>query len=81
MTTPQLAVIELVVSDMASALAFYRALGLDVPADRDDSTAPAIRAATPPGIAGAFAPSEGPETVARGRAGAVSAGRDSISAA
>ena len=31
----RLAVVELVVSDMAASLAFYRRLGLDVPADAD----------------------------------------------
>lgn len=33
---PQPAVIELVVSDMSASLAFYRRLGVDVPADSDD---------------------------------------------
>lgn len=33
--TPSLAVIELVVSDMAASLAFYRSLGLDVPEAAD----------------------------------------------
>lgn len=37
MSTPQLAVIEIVVQDMARSLAFYRALGLDVPAEADDA--------------------------------------------
>lgn len=32
---PTLALFELVVSDMARSLAFYRLLGLDIPADRD----------------------------------------------
>ncbi len=30
------ALIELVVSDMAASLAFYRRLGVDIPADADD---------------------------------------------
>ncbi|MGH3094372.1 MAG: VOC family protein [Streptosporangiales bacterium] len=33
---PQPAVIELVVSNMPASLAFYRRLGVDVPADADD---------------------------------------------
>ncbi|MEU7604906.1 VOC family protein, partial [Streptomyces sp. NPDC041003] len=33
--TPRLDMIGLVVSDMAASLAFYRRLGLDVPADAD----------------------------------------------
>jgi catechol 2,3-dioxygenase-like lactoylglutathione lyase family enzyme len=33
--TPRIAVIELVVADMAQSLAFYRRLGLDIPADAD----------------------------------------------
>jgi catechol 2,3-dioxygenase-like lactoylglutathione lyase family enzyme len=37
---PRLAVVELVVSDMAAALAFYRRLGLDVPPEAD--TAPHV---------------------------------------
>jgi catechol 2,3-dioxygenase-like lactoylglutathione lyase family enzyme len=32
---PRIAVIELVVADMAASLAFYRRLGLDLPADAD----------------------------------------------
>ena len=35
MSTPQLAVIGIVVQDMARSLAFYRQLGLDLPADAD----------------------------------------------
>ena len=35
--TPHLAVVELVVSDMAATLAFYRRLGLDLAADADKS--------------------------------------------
>ena len=34
--TPQLAAIGIVVADMGRSLAFYRRLGLDVPADADD---------------------------------------------
>lgn len=33
--TPRLAGIEIVVADMAASLAFYRLLGLDIPADAD----------------------------------------------
>lgn len=32
---PVLALVELVVTDMASSLAFYRLLGLDIPAEKD----------------------------------------------
>lgn len=35
---PRLAVIELVVSDMAASLAFYRRLGIDLPAGADDQS-------------------------------------------
>ena len=35
MSTPRLAVIGIVVADMATSLAFYRRLGLDVPAESD----------------------------------------------
>jgi catechol 2,3-dioxygenase-like lactoylglutathione lyase family enzyme len=35
MKTPRLALIELVVSDMAATLAFYRRLGLQIPPDAD----------------------------------------------
>ena len=35
-TTPQLNVIGIVVSDMARSLAFYRDVGLDLPAEADD---------------------------------------------
>jgi catechol 2,3-dioxygenase-like lactoylglutathione lyase family enzyme len=35
MDTPRLAVVELVVADMAASLAFYRRLGLEAPADAD----------------------------------------------
>jgi len=34
--TVQLAIFELVVADMARSLAFYRLLGLDIPAEADD---------------------------------------------
>ncbi|MEU3600337.1 VOC family protein [Streptomyces sp. NPDC006798] len=40
--------ISLVVSDMAASLAFYRRLGLDVPADSDG--APHVEATTPGGL-------------------------------
>jgi catechol 2,3-dioxygenase-like lactoylglutathione lyase family enzyme len=33
--TPRLDVVEIVVSDMAASLAFYRRLGLDIPGDAD----------------------------------------------
>ena len=36
MSTPRLAVIGIVVADMAASLAFYRRLGLDVPAEADN---------------------------------------------
>ena len=36
MGSPQLDVIGIVVEDMAASLAFYRRLGLEVPADSDD---------------------------------------------
>lgn len=48
MNTPRLDVIGLVVSDMAASLAFYRRLGLDVPADAD--TQPHVEAALPGGM-------------------------------
>ncbi|MFF8277282.1 VOC family protein [Streptomyces lateritius] len=48
MNTPRLDVIGLVVSDMAASLAFYRRLGLGVPADAD--TAPHVEAALPGGM-------------------------------
>ncbi|MFF9915744.1 VOC family protein [Streptomyces sp. NPDC013457] len=48
MNTPRLDVIGLVVSDMAASLAFYRRLGLDIPADAD--TAPHVEAALPGGM-------------------------------
>ena len=43
-----LAVIELVVADMAATLAFYRRLGLDVPDDADD--APHVEVGLPGGL-------------------------------
>jgi catechol 2,3-dioxygenase-like lactoylglutathione lyase family enzyme len=46
--TPQLDVIGLVVSDMAASLAFYRRLGLDLPADSD--SAPHVEASLPGGL-------------------------------
>ncbi|MEU7036275.1 VOC family protein [Streptomyces sp. NPDC046237] len=48
MNTPRLDVIGLVVSDMAASLAFYRRLGLDIPADAD--SAPHVEAALPGGM-------------------------------
>ncbi|MFF5937101.1 VOC family protein [Streptomyces sp. NPDC012508] len=48
MNTPRLDVIGLVVSDMAASLAFYRRLGLDIPADADN--APHVEAALPGGM-------------------------------
>ncbi|GHS89439.1 hypothetical protein AGMMS50218_15730 [Actinomycetota bacterium] len=46
--TPQLALIGVVVADMARSLAFYRALGLDVPAEAD--TTPHAEATLPSGL-------------------------------
>ncbi|MFE3765781.1 VOC family protein [Streptomyces sp. NPDC059104] len=46
--TPRLDMIGLVVSDMAASLAFYRRLGLDVPADADSQ--PHVEAALPGGL-------------------------------
>ena len=46
--TPQFAVVGLVVDDMAKTLAFYRRLGLDIPADAD--TEPHVGAALPGGL-------------------------------
>ncbi|MFD9337647.1 VOC family protein [Streptomyces sp. NPDC060028] len=46
--TPRLDMIGLVVSDMAASLAFYRRLGLDVPADAADQ--PHVEAALPGGL-------------------------------
>ncbi|MFB9512487.1 VOC family protein [Streptomyces purpureus] len=48
MTTPRFDVIGLVVSDMAASLAFYRRLGLDIPADAD--AAPHVEAPLPGGL-------------------------------
>ncbi|MFE7805386.1 VOC family protein [Streptomyces sp. NPDC057430] len=48
MYTPRLDVIGLVVSDMAASLAFYRRLGIDIPADAD--TAPHVEAHLPGGM-------------------------------
>ncbi|WP_298331971.1 VOC family protein [Haloactinopolyspora sp.] len=48
MTPPRFAAVGLVVDDMARALAFYRALGLDIPAESD--TAPHAEAALPGGL-------------------------------
>ena len=46
--TPRLDAIGLVVADMAASLAFYRRLGLDIPADAD--TAPHAEATRPGGL-------------------------------
>lgn len=46
------AVVEIVVSDMATSLAFYRRLGLDVPADADHE--PHVEVALPGGLRLAF---------------------------
>ncbi|MFD9356155.1 VOC family protein [Streptomyces sp. NPDC060031] len=46
--TPRLDMIGLVVSDMAASLAFYRRLGLDVPADAADQ--PHVEADLPGGL-------------------------------
>ncbi|WP_406302421.1 VOC family protein [Streptomyces sp. NBC_00885] len=46
--TPRLDAIGLVVSDMAASLAFYRRLGLDIPADAD--SAPHVEATLPGGL-------------------------------
>ncbi|MGI5403599.1 VOC family protein [Streptomyces sp. CA-135486] len=46
--TPRLDAIGLVVADMAASLAFYRRLGLDIPADAD--TAPHAEATLPSGL-------------------------------
>jgi len=46
--TPRIAVIELVVADMAASLAFYRCLGLDIPAEAD--TEPHVEAQLPGGL-------------------------------
>jgi len=48
----QLALVELVVTDMASSLAFYRQLGLDIPADADDQ--PHVHVELPGGMHLAF---------------------------
>jgi catechol 2,3-dioxygenase-like lactoylglutathione lyase family enzyme len=45
---PTFSVIGIVVSDMATSLAFYRRLGLDVPADADDQ--PHVEADLPGGL-------------------------------
>ncbi|MCP3820829.1 VOC family protein [Streptomyces sp. A3M-1-3] len=46
--TPRLDVVGLVVSDMAASLAFYRRLGLDIPAGAD--TEPHVEATLPGGL-------------------------------
>jgi catechol 2,3-dioxygenase-like lactoylglutathione lyase family enzyme len=46
--TPQLDVVGVIVNDMARSLAFYRRLGLDVPAEAD--TEPHVELALPGGI-------------------------------
>ena len=48
MTTPQLDMIGIVVEDMARSLAFYRQLGLDIPAGADSE--PHVEVALPGGI-------------------------------
>jgi catechol 2,3-dioxygenase-like lactoylglutathione lyase family enzyme len=48
MSTPQLDLIGIVVGDMASSLAFYRQLGLDLPTDAD--TQPHAEATLPGGM-------------------------------
>jgi catechol 2,3-dioxygenase-like lactoylglutathione lyase family enzyme len=48
MSTPQLDLIGVVVEDMARSLAFYRQLGLDVPADAD--TQPHVEVTLPGGL-------------------------------
>lgn len=50
--TPRLAVFGLVVSDMAASLAFYRRLGLDIPAAAD--TEPHVAVELPGGLQLAF---------------------------
>lgn len=51
-TDARIAVVEIVVSDMARALAFYRMLGLDVPAEADGE--PHVDVALPGGLRLAF---------------------------
>jgi catechol 2,3-dioxygenase-like lactoylglutathione lyase family enzyme len=46
--TPRLDATSLIVSDMAASLAFYRRLGLDIPADAD--TAPHVEVQLPGGL-------------------------------
>ncbi|MEV8366464.1 VOC family protein [Streptomyces niveus] len=46
--TPRLDMIGIVASDMAASLAFYRALGLDIPADAD--SAPHVEVTLPGGM-------------------------------
>jgi catechol 2,3-dioxygenase-like lactoylglutathione lyase family enzyme len=48
MTTPRLDMIGLVVDDMARSLAFYRQLGLDIPADADSE--PHVEVSLPGGM-------------------------------
>jgi catechol 2,3-dioxygenase-like lactoylglutathione lyase family enzyme len=52
MTPPQFSVVGLVVTDMAASLAFYRRLGLDIPAEAE--TEPHTEAALPGGLRLAF---------------------------
>ncbi|MCB5908734.1 VOC family protein [Streptomyces pinistramenti] len=47
-STPRFAAIGMTVADMAASLAFYRRLGLDIPAEAD--TAPHAEAALPGGL-------------------------------
>lgn len=51
---PRLDMIGLVVEDLAASLAFYRRLGLDLPADADDE--PHVEATLPGGLRIAFDP-------------------------
>ncbi|WFB07475.1 VOC family protein [Streptomyces sp. LX-29] len=46
--TPQINAVSLVVADMAASLAFYRRLGLDIPADADGE--PHVEAVLPGGL-------------------------------
>ncbi|MEU5400428.1 VOC family protein [Streptomyces sp. NPDC005963] len=46
--TPRLDALGIVTADMAASLAFYRRLGLDIPADAD--TAPHVEATLPSGL-------------------------------
>jgi catechol 2,3-dioxygenase-like lactoylglutathione lyase family enzyme len=54
--TPRIEVIGVVVADMARALAFYRRLGIEIPADAD--TEPHVEVSLPAGLKLAFDTSE-----------------------